>query len=327
MGFSIRKELQNGLDQTILQDELTGTEIAVLPSHGATLHKFSIRHQGNKTASEGHSGETFNIIDNYRDLTELQQDMNRSFKGPKLSPFPCRIAGATYQFEGKEYTFRNSFGDGTAIHGLLYNKAFAITHEEAGEISASSTMEYIYRQDDPAYPHHYSCQAIYTLHPGNLLEVTTRLTNLGTDTLPIADGWHPYFQLGGKVDDWQLQFHARAIVEFDQQLIPTGHVLPYDHFNQPRLIGGTQLDNCFLLQEDSLHPACTLVNPATGHHLALYPDRNYPYLQIYTPPSRRSIAIENLSSAPDSFNNKMGLLLLLPGHSQTFTVKYQTGFA
>ena len=57
--------------------------------------------------------------------------------------------------------------------------------------------------------------------------------------------------------------------------------------------------------------------------VAFFPDAGYPYLQIYTPPHRESIAVENLSGAPNCFNNKMGLLLLQSGHSQIFTVRYK----
>jgi aldose 1-epimerase len=46
-------------------------------------------------------------------------------------------------------------------------------------------------------------------------------------------------------------------------------------------------------------------------------------LQIFTPDSRQSIAIENLSGAPDCFNNGMGLVLLAPNSSKTFSVIYQ----
>ena len=83
------------------------------------------------------------------------------------------------------------------------------------------------------------------------------------------------------------------------------------------------LDNCFLLKTGHDKPACKLVNPSNGLSLSFFTDATYRYLQIYTPPHRSSIAIENLSAAPDCFNNKMGLLLLLPGDSQTFTVSYQ----
>lgn len=313
MGFSIRHSNENDLSLIYLQDETSGTAVAILPDHGASLHAFRVK---------GRDG-LFNVIDNYKDLAELEKELPRSFKSPKLSPFACRIAGATYPFEGKQYAFSNDFGDGTAIHGLLYNKAFTITGKESGEAAAILTLEYLYKQEDPAYPHTYNCRVRYILHSGSLLEVETTVTNQGAGDCPIADGWHPYFLLGGKVDEWHLQFHAAAIVEFNEQLIPTGQVLPYNTFDNPRPIGDTFLDNCFVLKTGALHPACELVNPVSGLSVAFYPDASYPYLQIYTPPSRQSIAIENLSGAPDCFNNKMGLLILSPGHSQTFTVKYK----
>jgi aldose 1-epimerase len=48
-------------------------------------------------------------------------------------------------------------------------------------------------------------------------------------------------------------------------------------------------------------------------------------LQVFIPDHRQSIAIENLSSAPDSFNNKMGLVILPPGQSRSFKVFYRAG--
>jgi aldose 1-epimerase len=152
------------------------------------------------------------------------------------------------------------------------------------------------------------------------------VTNLGKTVIPIADGWHPYFQLGGKIDDWRLQFYSEAMLEFDAKLIPTGKLLQYNAFETPRLIGDTFLDNCFSLKPDLVSPACEIYHPATGLTVAFFPDASYPYLQIYTPPARTSIAVENLSGAPDCFNNRMGLILLPPGHSQIFTVRYKVSF-
>jgi aldose 1-epimerase len=43
---------------------------------------------------------------------------------------------------------------------------------------------------------------------------------------------------------------------------------------------------------------------------------------LYIPGDRKSIAIENLSSAPDSFNNRMGLVTLDPGEEKAFTLHY-----
>ena len=69
-------------------------------------------------------------------------------------------------------------------------------------------------------------------------------------------------------------------------------------------------------------PACTLCNSSIGLTLTIKTDKSYPYLLIYTPAHRNSIAIENLSAAPDAFNNKMGLEILKPGESISFKTSF-----
>ncbi len=323
MHFSIRHFQENGLSLVSLADERSGTNVSILPAFGATLHAFCVRHPtGDAVAKQD---GIFNVIDNYAGLAEVEQQMGKSFKGPKLSPFPCRIARAVYRFAGKEYAFSRSFGDGTAIHGLLYDKPFAITDEAADVSSASLTLLHEYRKETAGYPFEYNCLVKYILHPDNLLEVRTTVTNLHDSAIPIADGWHPYFRLGGRIDDWLLRFNAESIVEFDYQLIPSGRLLKFDDFNQERPIGNAQLDNCFVLARGEPGPVCTLFNPGSGLRVSFIPDAGYPYLQIFTPSGRQSVAIENLSAAPDCFNNNMGLILLFPAHSQTFTANYKVG--
>jgi aldose 1-epimerase len=315
MNFSIRHLEENGLRLVILKEEATATEVALLPEHGASLHAFKVRPAA--------GDQQFNVIDNYRDRVALEKEMERSYKSAKLSPFPCRIRDGKYEFEGKEYQFRKLFSDGNAIHGLLANKAFIVLEEITDEASATLSMEYRYNKEDDGYPFDYACGIRYILHPGSLLEVITTVTNLDDLVIPIADGWHPYFQLGGRIDDWQVQFYASAMVEFDERLIPTGKLLQYSAFDNPRPMGDTFLDNCFTLKQELVSPACELFNPANGLRVSFYPDASYPYLQLYTPSTRQSIAVENLSGAPDCFNNKMGLTLLQPGHSQIFTARYK----
>src|ERR1700749_2647547 len=119
MSFSIYHSIENGLELLHLKEEGTGTEIALLPGHGAALHAFRVRQKG----------EFFNVVDNYHDLAEVQKEMRRSHKSPKLSPFPCRIPAGRYEFEGTTYQFEHLFSDGTAIHGLLADKSFTIVEE------------------------------------------------------------------------------------------------------------------------------------------------------------------------------------------------------
>jgi aldose 1-epimerase len=317
MSFLIRRAQEHGFDLINIEDESNGTVISLLPGFGAILYALTVLTPG---------GSTFNVIDNYSDPAELKRDLARSFKGPKLSPFPCRIRDGIYQFEGKTHHFSRLFGDGTAIHGLIFDKPFSVIEEATDDHSGTVALEYSYKKEDPGYPFDYDCQVSYILHPESILEVVTSVTNLDKTVIPIADGWHPYFQLGGKIDDWRLQFYSEAMLEFDAKLIPTGKLLQYNAFETPRLIGDTFLDNCFSLKPDLVSPACEIYHPATGLTVAFFPDASYPYLQIYTPPARTSIAVENLSGAPDCFNNRMGLILLPPGHSQIFTVRYKVSF-
>ena len=193
----------------------------------------------------------------------------------------------------------------------------------ADEQKASVALRYHYKEEDDGYAFDYSCEIRYTLMSGNLLQLQTTITNLDDLPIPMSDGWHPYFTLGGQANEWLLYFDARAMLEFDDRLVPTGKLLPYHAFNEEKPLADTRLDNCFLLNGDESHAACTLRNDNTGLQLNLFPDATYPFLQIFTPDNRQSIAIENLSAAPDAFNNKMGLLMLQPRHTHTFTVHYQ----
>lgn len=316
MSFTIRQMQEHGLDLINIKDEANGTVVSLLPEFGASLHAFIVRLR---------DGSPFNVIDGYADRNELKRELARSFKGSKLSPFPCRIRDGKYKYGGKTYTFSRLFGDGTAIHGLIFDKPFSTLEEATSEHSGTVVLEHRYRKEDPGYPFDYDCQVRYVLHTDNVLEVTTSVTNMDQTIIPIADGWHPYFRLGGKINDWQLQFHSTAMLEFDDHLIPTGKLSQYGIFGAARPIGDAFLDNCFSLKPDLAGAACEIRHPDRGLTIAFFPDSSYPYLQIYTPPDRTSIAIENLSGAPDCFNNKMGLTLLSPGHSQIFTLRYKVG--
>ncbi|HLK27152.1 MAG TPA: aldose 1-epimerase [Puia sp.] len=313
MPFTITHQTENELEQVVLMDEETKTSVVVLPACGAMLHAFSF--QTGK--------DSFNIIDNYKSMDEFRNTVYGSHKSSKLSPFVCRIKEGKYQFDNNEFEFANKFQDGSAIHGLLVKKQFEVIKEEATETSASVTMKYDYQKDDAAYPFNYTCEVKYQLGKNNMLTVETTVMNTGKESVPIADGWHPYFTLGAKIDDCELSFQAKQMLEFDEKLIPTGRLISNTKFIKHEKIEDTFLDNCFLLDELNGKPACSLRNPANGLGLLFFAEKQYPYLQIYTPPHRKNIAIENLSAAPDCFNNKMGLIILEPQQSQIFAVSYQ----
>ena len=313
MSFSISRVTENDLSLVRLQDNATNTIITVLPDYGALLHGFEIPLQGSQ----------YNIIDNYSGKEDLLKNLELSYKSSKLSPFVCRIPGGKYELEGQVFEISKKFIDGSAIHGLLYDKPFKILSEFADDHKASLSLRYHYKEDDPGYPFNYVCEVRYTLHTLQRLQVETTILNLEEFDIPIADGWHPYFTLGGTVNDYELQFMSGTMLEFNDKLIPTGKYIAEPTFNSPSRLGTRQLDNCFMLQVQEGLPCCVLRNPQNRLTLSFYTDTGYSYLQIYTPDHRKSIAIENLSGAPDCFNNGMGLMLLPPRRSETFHIWYQ----
>ncbi|HEY8399170.1 MAG TPA: aldose 1-epimerase [Flavihumibacter sp.] len=312
MRFRITHSNQEGIPLVNLHDEETGAIVSIAPEQGAMLHAFIVQSE---------SGPV-NIINNYQNIGDIHENLSLSYKSSKLSPFPCRIENGRYEWDGKEYVFANRFPDGSAIHGLLFNKHFTIKEQETTAYFAAILFEYDYQAEDPGYPFAYRCQIRYTLLHDNTLQVQTILQNASDQVIPIADGWHPYFQLGEKVDDCTLRFPSKGMLEFSEKLIPTGAIIPYDNFNTGKRFGDTQLDNCFLVDPTADQPVCELSNPALGLSIRFHTDEHYPYLQLYTPPARKSIAIENLSSAPNCFNNKIGLLTLNPGETINLTLHY-----
>jgi aldose 1-epimerase len=315
MSFTISRERDEDLELLQITDFSTGIQVRILPEVGALLHEFSIP-LGNRRIQ---------VINSYKNLDDLKKN-SAFYKSAKLSPFVCRISEGKYNFENISYEFLNKFNDGSAIHGILADKPFTVLEKSTRENQAFILLEYHYKKEDPAYPFDYLINVKYTLKTGGCLYLDTTVKNLSPGRIPMADGWHPYFSLEGKVNDWLLSFHSKKKLLFNEKLIPLGHTVETSAFYSPRLIGDEFFDNCFLLDPDSGSPAATLENPANGLLLSFFPDSHYPYLQIYTAEDRKSIAIENLSSAPDAYNNGLGLIILEPGDSQSFSVLYKLEF-
>ncbi|CAL1519991.1 aldose 1-epimerase [Chitinophaga sp. MM2321] len=307
----IRTFQEAGFDIIALTNQETGTQIEIIPAHGALLHAFKVKR----------NGETMNLIDNYSSIRDLQDNLRESFKGVKLSPFACRIKDAQYQWEGVSYTIQKTIPPDNALHGMLYDAAFTVTQQHANEHSASVTLSHSFKEADTGYPFSYDCNATYTLHADNELEITTAIVNHSKTSIPVMDGWHPYFNTGTPVDELILTFASKEMVEFDEELIPTGKVLPYTEFTQGKKLAGVELDNSFLLDFTQAQPLANLHDPVKNINITFFPGTSYPILQIYIPPHRNSIAIENLSGAPNAFNNGLGLVTLAAGESKVFDTR------
>ena len=311
--FTISYIQSNGFETVVLKETISNTSAVIIPSCGGILHVFEVFH----------NNQLLNVIDNYESLSDFTQHVtDKGFKSCKMSPFACRIKDARYEYEGKPYTIEKFLLNGSALHGLLYNVPFTIIHQQADEKSATVTIAYSYTGTDKGYPFKYDCAVTYQLKVNNELVISTLVTNKDKAAIPMQDGWHPYFTFGGKIDDLLLEFQSKEQIEFDDAMVPTGKLVPFQEFGSLKKIDAQTFDDCFSVNFFECQPLCVLRDNSQKIQLEIRPDKSYPYLQIYTPPHRNSIAIENLSAIPNCFNNGIGLIILPPNEKVEFVTSY-----
>jgi aldose 1-epimerase len=302
-------------DQKIIRLQSKTSVVEIMPDCGAILNKWQVYMHG----------KSWEVIEGYDSKEDFASNCeSKGFRSCKLSPYVCRIPNnGAWEMNGTAYKIGKFELAGSCIHGLLYDLPFEVSFSEATDDHAILVLQQHYNASDPGFPFPYFMEVVYYLLPDNTLKISTTVYNKHSSAIPIADGWHPYFTLGRPVDELFLEMASDQTVVFDNKLIPTGEIKADNRFEFLHPLEGIQLDSCFLLHNPLLGPACQLVNTHDKMALHIAADENYPFLQIYTPPHRNSIAIENLSAAPDAFNNKMGLIILEPDEQIGFSTTYQ----
>lgn len=304
---------RNGWEEIVLRDETTGFSATIIPSAGGMLNSLITTQEGRQ----------IQLIDGFRDAEDWKANQTNGFKSAKLSPFACRLNNSTYTWKDKQYMVEKFKLDGHAIHGILFDVSHEVMIAEASAFMAECKLLYRYKGTDPGFPFAFDMNIRYRLEGASRLTVITTVHNRSGQTIPICDGWHPYFKLGDSIDTATLQFNSKKELEFNKDLMPTGRINRNKKWFKGSSLKDVKLDNIFLIDHRQPMPHCILSDEAMRLAIYFYPDEAYPYLLIYTPEDRKSIAIENHSAPPDAFNNKMGLIELGPEDSKAFTVRYR----
>ena len=244
-----------------------------------------------------------------------------SGRGQLLAPWPNRVAGATYTFEGTEHRPPVDERErGNAIHGLVRWAAW--TPEEMTTHSASLVLRLMAR---PGYPWTLDLHALYDLSADGLT-VTVTATNLSPSAAPYALGAHPYLVAGqGRVDDWELTLPAATRLVTDDRMIPTGREDVRDtdlDFRMARPLRQTSMDTAFtdLTRGPDGRVEVQLRDPAADQGVALWADAKHSYLQLFTGDAlpahaRESLAVEPMTAPPNAFNSGESLVVLSPAGS------------
>lgn len=244
-------------------------------------------------------------------------------QGDVLIPFPGRLGGAKYVWDGIEYTLPINDKDGpNAIHGFTRLMEWEIIERRDDQVS----FGLLFRGID-GYPFSFQAGIVYSVGE-NGLTCSFHVKNVDSVDIPMAIGFHPYFSVGSKiVDGDELELPFASVLEMER-FIPTGKVLEsasadFD-FYSPKKIGPMRFNDCFLHPEPDCDGLTSVRMRGNGKVVTVWMDKSLPYVVVYSGENlpeklqRTTLAIEPMSCGSDGFNRPdWGPARLAPGQALT----------
>ena len=247
--------------------------------------------------------------------------MCTSGRGQVLIPWPNRLQDGNYEFDGRQHQLAlTDPGKRNAIHGLVRWSRWSVAEREPHRVVMQNLL---YPQ--PGYPFSLDLRIEYALSSAGLT-VRATATNIGDDASPYGSGAHPYLTIGTPtVDSLTLKAPGGTVILSDERAIPKDSVpvagTEYD-FREPRVIGGTMLDNAFTdLERDAEGRArVELRDERRGVGVALWMDETHGYVMLFTGDplpdvNRRALAVEPMTCPPNAFRTGEAVVRLEPGQS------------
>lgn len=298
-----------------LSDSAGGTSAKILAGFGFNCYSFQTLHNDE-------------LVELLWSVPNFASGLERPSRSgiPVLFPFPGRIAGTTFHFQGRDYPLEAADGQGNAIHGFVLNRPWRVV-DQGPQYAVGQFQAAI---DDPSllarWPADFRITVRYEL-AGNRLLCQIEMHNPDAKPLPMGLGLHPYFRVpivpGGNADDCVITVAAREYWEL-KDLLATGRKLPVAGDKDLRAgqrFGDCRLDNIFWdLDAPSGRVQTQLADPAAGCRLAIDFDAWFRGCVVFNPPHREAICIEPYSCVPDAWRLAeqgvdAGGLVLPPGET------------
>jgi aldose 1-epimerase len=298
-------------------------------------------------------GRFDNVVLGYDSLDGYLKD--QSFFGYTVGRFANRIAGGTFQIDGKSYTVDRNEG-GNTLHGGrggFHTKNWKGESAIADNVpSVTFTVES--PDGDQGFPGKVTATVTYSLMPDNTLNIGfTAITDAPT-VINMTN--HAYFNLAGAgngdILSHTLQLDADSYTATNDQLIPTGEIVPvkgtYLDFTTPLAIGARKsdwpaklpgYDHNFVVRGrlGKIRRAALLIEPSTGRSLEVL--TTSPGIQFYSGIHLSNVAGKDgktyqqygglcleAQNFPDAPNHpQFPSAVLRPGEEYKETIQYRFG--
>ncbi len=281
-------------DVVQLQDARSQTLVSILPSVGNIAFEMKVK---------GHDilRWPFASVADFKSRPALSGI-------PFVGPWANRLDEQAFYANGKRYPFDMELGNvrgAIPIHGFLTTTdRWQVVDVNADGASAwvTSRLEF-YRQ--PAWmkqwPFAHTIELTYTLADG-ILEVRTSITNLSTEAMPVAIGFHPYFQLTDSPrNTWTIALGARTHWLLAATKVPTGETEPIERLfpnRRPAALDDYNLDDLFSELERDPQGRATMTVAGKSQRLEVVLGVNFRSVVIWAPhPANTGRGSQSLGAA------------------------------
>ncbi len=287
----------DGVEVIRLAHSPSRTEVLIAPSFGNNSYEMTVR--GKRVF--------------WSPVKTLGERMARStFAGnPFLAPWANRLDQDAFFANGRKYVLNPDLGNfrrdgnGKPIHGLLaYAKEWQVAALRADNSGAEVTSRLEFSRW-PAYaaqfPFAHTIEMTYRLRE-TTLEVETVIENHATEPMPVAVGYHPYFQVNDAPrDEWSVHVAARDQVVLSNLLIPTGEVKPAQ-LAEWNPLAGRQFDDVFTTLTRGADGRATFKLRGKTEEVHVVYGPKYTVAVVYAPPGRGFVCFEPMSAPTNALN-------------------------
>jgi aldose 1-epimerase len=322
----------DGFQVCVLRETQKATAVAeIAPGLGNNCYAFRV----GDTASGSEGDNWLNLIDAPPDLRTLQEHPD-VYGIPVLFPFPNRIRGGTWRFEGETYQFDKPPESPTSTHGLLLNRSYQVESRAADENGAVLTCTLDSRDFADIgrqYPFPFKIGITHTLKDA-VLSMCIAIQNTGGRNMPMGFGIHLCF-LPRRLFT-RIRVPAAACWELDEDSVPTGNRLAAAgvlDLRNGKPFADLTLDHVFtdVQRETGGVSRYVIKNRDAGHGMVMESDARFRELVVYTPPGREVICFEPYTCPTDAINLEAkgipaGVMVLAPGETFSETVRIASIF-
>ncbi len=313
------------MESIVIRDPQSGAEASILAEYGFNCYSFLAPVDGNLVE----------VIDAEPDFG-INGGRASGNGIPILFPFPNRIRGGHYRWEGQDYQLPELDGEGNAIHGFVLDRPWRVT--EKGEHFVVGEFQLSQDAPDrlPFWPADFILELRYEVQE-NKLACHVRISNPSTAPLPWGFGTHPYFRMPLAVEsrfaDCLVQAPATEAWELVDYL-PTGQRIPVNghiDLREGRRLGVEPLDDVLTgIAHDNGHIESLAMDERAGLQVTQKTDSIFRELVVYTPAHGRSVCLEPYTCVTDAVNlagegHDSGWLVLPPGEEFRTWINIELG--